>query len=172
MPHRDASQSEAEWAEESLKGLIQVTGSWKNRSSLTIWLVILLWPLLAGCGEVLNEYYLSNHTDNDLTIELTPFYPETVELQSGPLIEEIERSARSSLPQPVNFTQTGEVIQFTMPAHTSVFLGISTGGTDLFSRLEVSSTDRQIVMDDSNYHDHFSVHDHFVGAVVHVFNVK
>jgi len=144
----------------------------KTGFHLTLWLVVLSMLLLAGCGEVLNEYYISNHTDTDLTVNLTPFYLENVELQSGPLIADIQRGSRSALPQAMDFTRDGESIQFTLPARTSIFLGFSFGGHDLFSHLEISSNDRHIVMDDRDYHEYFSVHDYFVGAVVHVFNVR
>jgi len=137
-----------------------------------IWVVLLCLPLLTGCGEVLNEYYISNHTDVSLTIKLTPRYIDTVDLNSGPLIEDIRNSARGSLPQPVSFDPQGEVVQFTLPAKTTVYLGFSSGGNDLFSQLEVSSENRRTVMSGDDYRNYFAVHDNFVGAVVHVFNVK
>lgn len=144
----------------------------KPQLRLTLWTVILCAPLLAGCGEVLNEYYVSNHTDVDLTVRFTPLYLETVDLSSGPLIADIRESARSSLQQPVSFDQMGETVQFTLPAKTTVFLGISSGGNVLFSELEISSNEWRSVIDRNNYKEYFAVHDNFVGAVVHVLNVK
>jgi hypothetical protein len=135
--------------------------------------IVVLCALLLGCGEVLNEYYISNHTDVDLTVRLTPLYTgQTVTLSSGPLIEDVRKSARSSLQQSVSFHQDGEAIQFTLPAKTTVFLGSSSGGNTLFSQLEVRSKDWHLAMDRDDYKEHFSVHDRFVGAIVHVFNVK
>lgn len=129
-------------------------------------------PLLAGCGEVLNEYYISNHTDTSLTVRFTPRYIDTVDLLSGPLIKDIQKSARSSLQQSVSFDQQGETVQFEIPAKTTVYLGFSSGGNDLFSQLEVESNNRHVVMDSSDYKEYFVVHDNFVGAIAHVFNVE
>jgi hypothetical protein len=135
-------------------------------------MVVLSVPLLAGCGEVLNEYYISNHTEMGLTVRFTPLYIETVELSSGPLIEDIQKSTRSSLRQSVSFDQQGETVQFKIPAKTTVFLGISSGGNDLFSQLDVSSNNLHLVMDRNDYKAYFAVHDNFVGAIVHVLNIK
>ncbi len=129
-------------------------------------------PLLAGCGEVLNEYYISNHTDMSLTVRFTPRYIDTVDLLSGPLIEDIQKSERASLQQSVSFGQQGETVQFEIPAKTTVYLGFSSGGNDLFSQLEVESNDRHLTMDSDDYHEYFVIHDNFVGAIVHVLNVK
>ncbi|MCB0192472.1 MAG: hypothetical protein KDJ65_11065 [Anaerolineae bacterium] len=143
-----------------------------TQRQILIGIVALCLLLLSGCGEVLNEYYISNHTDAALTVRFTPRYVEMVALSSGPLIEEIEQSARTSLEQPVHFDQDGETIQFTIPAKTSVFLGYSSGGNDLFSQLDVSNDTIQLVMDSNDYREHFAVHDHFFGAIVHILNVK
>lgn len=137
-----------------------------------IWIVSLCVLLLGGCGEVLNEYYISNHTDTALTVRLTPLYAETVELSSGPLIEDIHTSARSALEQPVDFDPVGENIHFTIPAKTSIFLGFSSGGNVPFSQLDVSADNVRLVMDRNDYKEYFTVHDYFVGAVVHVLNIK
>ena len=136
------------------------------------WFMLFCIPWLAACGEVVNEYYISNHTDLSLTVSLTPRYLDTVDLLSGPLIEDIRKSARPSLQQPIHFEQAGETVHFEIPPKTTVFLGFSSGGNDLFSHLEVRSESRQFVMDDNDYRDYFTVHDRFVGAVVHVFNVE
>ena len=144
----------------------------KTQQRLTIWILVLCAYLLSGCGEVVNEYYISNHTDTDLAVSLTPFYVETVDLSSGPLIEDIQKSVRSSLSQPVSFDQEGDSMLFTLPAKTTVFLGISSGGNDLFSQLEVRSNGQQLAMDRDDYHEYFAVHDNLVGAVVHVLNVR
>ena len=142
------------------------------RLRLCIWMIVLCAALLFGCGEVLNEYYISNHTEEDLTVRLTPLYMDTVDLLWGPLIEDIRRSARSSLQQSVSFTQQGETLQFTVEAKTTVFLGTSGGGGDLFSQLEITSRDLHLVMDGDDYTEHFTVRDNFVGAVVQVLNVR
>ncbi len=144
----------------------------KTQLRLMIWIVIFCVPLLAGCGEVLNEYYISNHTDRSLTVRFTPRYIDTVDLLSGSLIEDIQKSARSSLQQSVSFDQDGETVQFEILAQTTVFLGFSSGGNDLFSQLEVRSNSQHLVMDSNDYKEYFMVHDNFVGAIVHVFNVK
>jgi hypothetical protein len=142
------------------------------RRRLTIWIVVLCALLLAGCSEVLNEYYISNHTDGDLTVRITPLYIETVHPSSGPLIQEIRKSARASLSKPVSFDQEGDTNQFTLPAKTTVYLGFSSGGMELFRGLEVISGDRHLVMDGDDYKEHFTVRDNFVGAVVHVLDVR
>ena len=144
----------------------------KTQLRLTIWIVFLCLPLLGCCGEVLNEFYISNHTDMELTVRLTPLFFETVDLSSGPLIKDVRKSARPSLQQSMSFDQEGETIQFTLPAKTTVFLGFSSGGNVLFSKLEVSSDNLRLVMDRDDYREYFAVHDRFVGAVVHVLNVK
>ena len=72
----------------------------------------------------------------------------------------------------MSFDQEGETIQFTLPAKTTVFLGFSSGGNVLFSKLEVSSDNLYLIMDRDDYKEYFAVHDRFVGAVVHVLNVK
>jgi hypothetical protein len=144
----------------------------KTQLQLTVWLLILCAVWLSGCGEVLNEYYISNHTDSALPVTFTPFYVETVDLSSGPLIGDIQKSARSSLSQPLSFSEEGDTVLFILPAKTTVFLGISTGGNDLFSQLELSSNGQHLVMDRDNYHEYFTVHDNLVGAVVHVLNVE
>lgn len=138
---------------------------------MTLWILVICIPFLSGCGEVLNEYYISNHTDSALDASLVPFFIETVDLSSGLLIEDIQSSARSSLPQAMSYEREGDTLQFAIPPKTTVFLGISSGGNDLFQELEVSSSNRQLIMDDSNYDEYFTVHDNFIGAVVHVLNV-
>jgi hypothetical protein len=97
---------------------------------------------------------------------------DQVHLASGPLIEEIQKSVRASLQQPVSFEQEGETIQFTLPAKTTVFLGFSGGGEDLFSQLEIRSGDQDLAMDGDGYKEHFTVHDNLVGAIVHVLDVE
>jgi hypothetical protein len=144
----------------------------RTQLRLTIWIVLIIGPLLNACGEVLNEYYISNHTDNELTVRFTPIFMETVDLASGPLIEDIQRSARSSLSQAVEFDQDEDSIQFLLPARTTVFLGISSGGNELFTQLEAGSDGWQLVVDENHVGEYFSVHDNFIGAVVHVLNVK
>jgi hypothetical protein len=143
----------------------------KSPRRLTVWIVLLCIPLLSGC-QVLSEYYISNHTYEDLTVRLTPLEMDQVHLASGPLIEEIQKSVRSSLQQPVSFDQEGEAIQFTLPAKTTVYLGFSGGGEDLFSQLEIRSGDRRLVMDGDDSAEHFTVHDNLVGAIVHVLDVE
>ena len=128
--------------------------------------------LLFGCWEVYNEYYISNHTEVDLTVRLTPLYVEAVDLSSGPLIEDIRKSARSSLQQSLSVDQQGETLLFTVEAKTTVFLGTSSGGRGLFSQLEITSRDLHLVMDGDDYTEHFSVQDNIVGAVVQVLNVR
>lgn len=137
-----------------------------------IGILLLVVPLLAGCGEVLNEYYLSNHTGAAQTVRMTPLFLDTVDLAAGPLVPEISGSVRGSLPEPVSFEQHGESIQFTLPAQTTIYLGFSSGGTDLFHELEVSSEERRLVVNEANRREHFIVHDNFVGAVVHVLDVR
>ena len=66
-------------------------------------ILVLCALLSSGCGETLNEYYVSNHTDTDVTVRLTPVFVETIELASGPLIADLEMSARSYLQQPVSY---------------------------------------------------------------------
>ncbi len=144
----------------------------KTQFRATLWLLIFIAPWLVSCGEVVNEYYISNHTDASLTVRFTPFYIETVALSSGPLIDDIRRSAHADLPQAVPFDQQEDVIQFEIPAKTSVFLGISGGGHDLFSHLEVQSSHGHTVMNSTDYGNYFAVHDYLIGAVVHVFNVN
>ena len=144
----------------------------QTQPRLIIWIVALCVLLLGGCGEVLNEYYISNHTDTALTVSMTPRYAEMVELSSGPLIEDIHTSARSALEQPVDFDQVGDRVHFTIPAKTSVFLGFSSGGNVPFSQLDVNADNMQLVIDRNDYKEYFAVHDNFVGAVVHVLNVK
>jgi len=155
-----------------IEGILLRRTSMQTQPRLIIWIVTLCVILLGGCAEVLNEYYISNHTDTALTVRLTPLYAETVELSSGPLIEDIHTSARSVLEQPVDFDQVGEEIHFTIPAKTSIFLGFSSGGNVPFSQLDVSADSMQLVMNRNDYKEHFAVHDKFVGAVVHVLNVK
>ena len=136
-----------------------------------LWIVLLCIPLLSGC-QVLNEYYISNHTNSALAVRLTLLEMEQVDLSSGPLIEDIQKSVRSSLQQPVSFEQEGETIQFTLPAKTTVYLGFSGGGEDLFSQLEIRSGDLRLVIDRDDSEERFTVHDNFVGAIVHVLNVE
>ncbi|MEM7346491.1 MAG: hypothetical protein AAF485_19795 [Chloroflexota bacterium] len=129
-------------------------------------------PLLSGCGEVLNEYYISNHTNDDLMVVFRPFYPETVDVLAGPLIPEIEGSVRESLTQPLEVIQNDDILRFTLPAQTTIYLGSVTGGNDLFAYLEVTAKNWQIAMDDDSYDTHFAVHDNFIGAIAHVFEIK
>jgi hypothetical protein len=74
--------------------------------------------------------------------------------------------------QPVSFDREGDTILFTLPAKTTVFLGISSGGSNLFSQLEVSSNDQHLVMDRDDYREYFTVHDNLIGAVVHVLTIR
>ena len=144
----------------------------RKRLRLTVWIVTLCALLLGGCGEVLNEYYISNHTATDLNIRLTPLYFETVDLASGPLIADVRKGVRSSLQRSVDHDLEGETLLFKLPTRTTILLGFSHGGNDLFSYLEVRSNEQRLVMDRDNYREYFAVHDYFVGAVVHVLNVK
>lgn len=137
-----------------------------------IGILLLVVPLLAGCGEVLNEYYLSNHTDEAKTVRMTPLFLDTVDLAAGPLIPKISGSVRASLPELVDFEERGEAIEFTLPAQTTMYLGFSSGGTELFHELEVSSPGRRFFVNDSNYREYFSVRDNLIGAVVHVLDIR
>ena len=138
------------------------------------WLITitLLCTVLLSCGEVLNEYYISNHTGESLTVSLTPFYIENADLSYGPLIEDIQDSERENLQQPVDHKQVGESLQFILPPESSVYLGFSPGGHKLFSHLAVSSENLQMVMDQDDYREYFEVHDKFFGAIVQIYNVK
>ena len=53
-----------------------------------------------------------------------------------------------------------------LPARTTVFLGFSTGGRELFTQLEVPSEGRRLVVDRDNTRERFAVHDRFAGASV------
>ena len=138
------------------------------------WLIVttLLCTVLLSCGEVLNEYYISNHTDGNLTVNLTPYYIEHIDLSYGPLIEDIRDSERENLQQLMDYEQVGESLQFILPPKSSAYLGFSTGGHELFSQLEVSSENLQVVMDQDDYREYFVVHDKFFGAIVQIFNVR
>ncbi|MCP4165216.1 MAG: hypothetical protein GY759_04895 [Chloroflexi bacterium] len=134
--------------------------------------IILCGLLLSGCGEVPNEYYISNHTDDVLTVTFTPRYREMVDLTSGPLIDEIGQSVRSSLKQSLDHDQVDESIQFAIPPKTTVFLGSSSGGNVLFSQLQVKSEHVDLSMDAADYRTYFSVHDNLVGAIAQVLDVR
>jgi hypothetical protein len=140
------------------------------------WLIVLtlFCTVLLSCGEVLNEYYISNHTGESLTVTLTltPFYFDQTDLSYGPLIENIRLSERENLQQPMDYEQIGESMQFILPPNTSIFLGFSTGGKKLFSQLEISSENRQVVMDRDDYREYFEIYDKFFGAIVQIYNVK
>lgn len=135
-------------------------------------IVLICSLLLSGCGEVYNEYYLSNHMNHNLTVTLTPFYFENSDLSYGPLIKDIRTSERAALTQPIDHHQVEDSLQFVLPPQSSVYLGFSTGGNQLFSQLEVSSESLQVAMDQYTYRDYFEVYDRLVGAVVQVYNVK
>ena len=99
----------------------------KKRKPITYiritWLAALLAlfiALAAGCGEVLNEYFINNHTAQPLTVRLTPNYVDTVDLRMGPLIEDIRPGVHDSLSEAVESTVQDDVIEFTLPPHTSV----------------------------------------------------
>ena len=126
--------------------------------------------LLAGCGEVINEYYLSNHTDQELIVRMTPIFVDTVDLASAPLIADIRSSVRSSLQSPVSSTREGDILTFTIPARTTAFLGFSHGGFELFSQLEITTGDGPLVIKESDVGNHFTVTDWLIGPVVHVLN--
>ena len=142
------------------------------RLRLCMWMTILCVLLLLGCWEVRNEYYISNHTEVDLAVRLTPLYMDTVDLSSGPLVENIQKRTRSSLQQSVSFEEQGGTLAFTVGAKTTVFLGTSSGGRGLFSELEITSRDQHLAMDGEDYREYFTVQDHLVGAVVQVLNVR
>jgi hypothetical protein len=145
----------------------------KGDMRILLLLVVMLSSvvLLTGCGEVLNEYYLSNHTAGNLTVRLTVPYPEAVDLTAGPLQTDIRRSARSQLTEPVAATQQGDTLSFTVPPNTSLLLGISSGGNVMFSRLEISGSAPPLDIEAEGSRDYFTVHDYLIGPVVHVLNV-
>lgn len=134
---------------------------------LTRWLTIFSVMLLNGCS-LLNEYYISNHTDAEIIVQMTPRYVEMVELLSGPLITDVRKSVRESLTMPVAFTEDGDSVQFVIPAETTLFIGFSSGGNELFTQLELQTNGQSTVITD----DDFAVHDRLVGAIVHVLNVE
>ncbi len=135
-----------------------------------IWLISLV--ILTGCGEVLNEYYISNHLETAVTINMTPFFIETADISSGPLINDLESSVRGELDRPLAYELAGDTIQLTLPPKTTIYLGSSSGGNDLFSELIVSYGERQITMTENDYHDYFDLHDNFVGPIAHVYDIK
>ncbi|MBT4511818.1 MAG: hypothetical protein HOC20_06380 [Chloroflexi bacterium] len=143
-----------------------------KRNQCMIAIILLGSVLLGGCGEVYNEYYISNHSAESLAISLTPFYIENTDLSYGPLIEDIRVSERSALQQPVDYDQVGESLHFSLPSKSSLYLGFSSGGNELFSQLEISSESLQVVMDRDDYREYFEVYDRLVGAVVQVYNVR
>lgn len=134
--------------------------------------VAVLCAALLSCGEVLNEYYISNHTAEPLSVELAPIYIENADLTYGPLIAEIRTSERERLGQPLEHQRIGERLLFTIPPYSSVYLGFSFGGNTLISSLEIHSERQQVVMDEDDYRDYFEVYDRFFGAIVQVYNVK
>ena len=95
-----------------------------------------------------------------------------MDLSYGPLIEDIQRSQRENLQQPIDHQQIGESLQFVLPPKTSLYLGFSSGGQQLFSLLEVTSENLQVVMQQDDYRQYFELHDKFFGAIVQVYNVR
>jgi hypothetical protein len=144
----------------------------KVRFSVQLLFTVFLGLLLVGCGEVINEYYISNHTETAVSINMTPVYIDTVDISSGPLIETLEITARDSLTQTLDYEIVADTIQLTIPPDTTVYLGSSFGGNDLFTHLELHLADEQILMDADNYSEHFALHDNFIGPLVHIFDIR
>lgn len=150
------------------------------KKKAVVWgcLPVLVILLLGGCGEVLNEFYLSNHTDEDVSVTMQPRFIEQVDLRAGEVMESIERSVRTSLGETLRFEQNGDEINFILPARTTVFLGFSSGGNQPFETLSVNrgddsvQTDAAVQIDAANYRQHFSITDKMVGAIVHVLDVR
>ena len=133
----------------------------------------LLVLLLAGCTEVLNEYYISNHTDAEIQVRFTPFYTETVDVATGPLIEEMGTRPRGLLPDTVDYELVdGEEVVFSLGPRRTAFLGFSMGGNELFSDLELALGERRLSLQGSEQEEAFRVIDRFIGAVVHVLDVR
>ena len=133
---------------------------------------VLVLLLLGGCGEVLNEFYISNHTDAEVVVTMEPRFIEQVDLRAGEVMETIERSVRTSLGETLHFEQTGDEISFVVPARTSVFLGFSSGGNQPFETLSVNRGDDTVQISATNYCQHFSTTDKVVGAIVHVLDLR
>lgn len=144
----------------------------KNEALARVCLLILTALLLGGCGEVLNEFYLSNHTDEEVVVTMQPRFIEQVDLRAGEVMETIERSIRTSLGETLRFEQTGDEISFVVPARTTVFLGFSSGGNQPFETLSVNRGDDAVQISAANYRQHFSITDKMVGAIVHVLDVR
>ncbi len=134
--------------------------------------VIVLVTLLAGCGEVLNEFYISNHTDKDVRIIMTPRFMEQVNLSAGDEHDTIERSVRSSLNETIPFEQDGDKISFVVPAHTTAFIGFSSGGNEPFKTLSVQTADALMEITSADHREYFTVQDPVIGAIVHVLDLR
>ena len=128
--------------------------------------------LIAGCTEVLNEWYISNYTDSEVEVRFTPFYTETLKMTSGPLIENMGSRPSGLVPDAVDHEIVDGQVQFRLGPRQTVFLGISTGGNELFSSLELTLGDRRLALDEADQWEDFRVIDNFIGAVVHVLDVR
>lgn len=142
------------------------------KKQVVAWGCLLVLLLLGGCGEVLNEFYISNHTDEEVIVTMQPRFIEQVGLRSAEVLETIERSVRISLDETLRFEQSGDEINFVLPARTTVFLGFSSGGNQPFKALLVERGDESLEITPANYRQHFSITDKMVGAVVHVLDLR
>ncbi len=145
-------------------------------ASLAVMIPALL-ALLAGCSEVLNEYYVSNHTQSEVMVRFSPYYTDTyhaktVDILAGSLGEEMGARSRGLPTDTADYELVDGAVQFRLGPRRTVFLGISSGGNEPFSHIEIALDDRTLSIDEADQREAFRVIDNFIGAVVHVLDVR
>ncbi len=141
---------------------------------LTLSILILL---LSSCS-VLNEYYINNHTEAEILVTITysndAMLPnDGPQITYAPLLESVAGGSHQSFTEQVLYQDAGAgAIQFSLPAKSTAFLGMSGGGDKLYTKLQVDTESDQLIISGEEHREYFDIRDNLVGAIVNVLNVE
>jgi len=142
---------------------------------------ILLLPIflliLSSCS-ALNEYYINNYTEAEILVTLA--YSDEVmlpndmpEITYGPLLESIKGGSQQSFKDKLPYQGTDNgTVQFSIPAKSTAFLGLSGGGDKLYTRMQILAQSNQLIIEGQEHRDYFKIKDNLIGAIVNVLNVE
>ena len=133
--------------------------------------------VLTGCS-VLNEYYINNHTDSDVLVTIAysdeAMLPnDTPQITYAPLLDSVVSGSKQSFESELAYQTLDDAsVQFSIPAKSTVFLGLARGGDRLYTKLQVETEAGELVIDGTQHREHFEIRDNLVGAIVNVLNVE
>lgn len=137
-------------------------------------LIVMIFFALLSCSPQ-NEFYIVNFSDENLKVSLTPIDGDAnvqicflTKVVSKPSSGDYQKCKQDQI-QP---TPEKGSVSFELSAHQTVFLGTSSIGRVLFSKLVLESKNNQTLITSENYQYYFKTHDSLYANMAHTLYFK